>query len=627
MAGALLLMVLVAVVVAGVREALARAGEERASVGLASSLAVLAVLPELCGRPLHSVVGGALVVAALAAPAAFLYARRRLRGPLFTTGGDPAAWLLGGLVFAGGLWCAWTTYLWDEDSTHFGVGSLIARGLLPPSQPYFPGAPFRYHIGYDVLVGTLHAFSGWRIDACCDVVTSVCLAALLWILADAGRALAGRAGAAFAVFVGLLGYGPGAMCLAGGWAIPDMVCADWFPASWNGATTMPPAVISNFFQHPQGLGMPISLAALLVATGAGVTTRRVLAAAVVTALLAQAQTVYFGLTGLALGAAVVVDAARSPRPFGRAVGVLALRLALLAAAGAAGFMLGGVLRGGGALDAITVGRGYFHDPAGALLLHNLSLFGPTLLAVPVALVVLVVALVRGGKSASAAPLLAALVVAGAAGFIVANVASYARSWDIVKFFAAGAFFANILLAWLLAASWGLAGPRTGARALARGLAVVVALVSTSSASVWLLRHGALNGVIAPAYREFPPDAIGTVLDDAHGREIGRDERFLTSHEDIAQLGFLVAGRDWRKNPSYLLDRARADRLHAARRRVFPRLTEADLDVLGVSLVFVTEREARALPALDDAARFTRVPGDVVVRGAHWRLYRRAKVRP
>jgi hypothetical protein len=161
-----------------------------------------------------------------------------------------------------------------------------------------------------------------------------------------------------------------------------------------------------------------------------------------------------------------------------------------------------------------------------------------------------------------------------------------------------------------------------ARVAAQLGAVALVLVSTSSATLWLVRHGALNGDIAPVYAEQPPDAIGTVLDAVHGKDIARDERILTTHEDIAQLGFLVAGRDWRKNSGYLLDRERVEHERAVRLRAFPSLTEADLDALRVTFVFITEREARAVPALEDPARFQRLPGDVVVRGVHWILYRR-----
>ena len=51
-------------------------------------------------------------------------------------------------------------------------------------------------------------------------------------------------------------------------------------------------------------------------------------------------------------------------------------------------------------------------------------------------------------------LLLALVVAGTCGFVVANLVSYARSWDIVKLFGVSAFFAHFLVAaWVARLQW------------------------------------------------------------------------------------------------------------------------------------------------------------------------------
>ncbi|HEY4222233.1 MAG TPA: hypothetical protein VGO62_12845 [Myxococcota bacterium] len=648
-AGALALTALGSVVVCGVREGLARATEDRASVGVAAALAVLAVLPAKLGQPFGSIVIGLLLTALLAAPFSLLWLRRRLRGPVIARRRTAAdAWLLLSVLalFVLGAWCAWTTYLWDEDSTHFGVASSIARGVLPPVLPYFPTEPFRYHCGYDVLVALVRAFTGAPIEDSCDVVTTLCLAVLLAVLRGAGRALAGARGAALAVLLGLLGYSPVAMCLANGWSVP-LSCSAWFPSPWVDARTMPPTVMSSFFQHPQGLGMLVSLAALLLAlaprdaaapsaaASRSASTARVGAAALVLALCSQAQTVYAAMAIGGIGAALLgrfaarVQAQRAlpapPRssPLPRAAGTLALHLAMLAAALAAPALLGGVL-GAGALDAIHVGRGYFGALDAGVLAHNLVLFGATLVAVPLAW------LRRRGP----APLLRlSLVAIAAVSFAVGNGATYERSWDIVKFFAVGAFFANLLLADLVAPLFSRA---RGVVLPVVGLAIVLA--SLSSALLWLVRHGPLNGVVAPAYTELPPDPVGVALSEHDGDRIGPRDLVLTTHDDIAQLGFLVAGHDWRKaEHGYLLDRDRVDRAHALVHSALYALDRAALGELSVAWIFLSERELRALQpdarvrlADGDGGFLTRVDdievSEIVRAGhppvsSHWLLFR------
>jgi hypothetical protein len=646
----------VVVVAAGVREVLARVDERRGSIAMAATLAVLAVFPERIGRAFdgsRAVVDGLVVTALCASPLAILYVRRRLRGAALvrrrTSGADLAVRAAQGVVVVLGAWCAWTTFLWDEDSAHFGVSSSIARGVLPPVHPLFPGEPFHYHFGYDVLVAVVRAATQLAPDVCCDLVTTLSLLTLVAVCADAGRALAGRVApvaAALAVVVVPLGYGPGAMCFANGWSVP-LACSAWFPSSWVDARTMPPTVISNFFQHPQGLGMSLALAALLVALAPGthayqntgaryerVPVGRVAVAAVLVALTSQAQAVYFALACGALAVGVVVDAlrvhlaiaARSTTPStvagANAIGSLALRLAIVAAAGAAGLVLGGVFAQQGALDALHFGAGYFaRDDAPALLAHNALLFGLPLVALPIAIVRLRDDVVR--TDADHAPTLrTSLVAAASVGFVVANVATYERSWDIVKFFAAGSFFGNLVAADLLA-PW-LASPSRNKNFAA--LAIV--LVSIASATLWLVRHGPLNGIIAPAYTELPPDPVALALDAAHGADIGPRDRVLTTHDEIAQLGFLVVGHDWRKaERGLLVDRTRVDREHQRGHFALTRLDDAGLHELGVRFLFLEDRELAMLQpdaraALDDTAhaRFERL-SDVDVSGTAWRLYR------
>ena len=592
-------VVLVAAVVLvhlAVRAALARCAERRASIAWAATLAMLAVLPAQLGRPFASLaVGLALTAVACAAPtllrwreaAASLQARAarwRSGGRRPTITGERVA--VAALI-ALGAWVALTTFLWDEGSTHFGVSAAVARGVLPPEHPLFPGEPFAYHYGYDVLVALVARATPLPLAWCCDVVTIACLVTLAAALGDAGRALAGSRGAWLAVVVVPLAYGPAAALLADGWgaALPGV---SLLPSSWVGAQQLPPPVISSFFQHPQGLGMPIALAALLLAgdgpaaPGDGARRARWWFASALLALLAPAQTVFFLLTGLALGVMVLVEA-RAARSW-RAL----WPLALLALAAALGVGLAPLLRAGGAADLVR--GGYFADAPLAFLLRHLLLFGASCAAIPLALLRL-----RTGTT----PLRAGLMAAAGAGFLVADTISYARSWDGVKFFAVGAFFGNLLLADLLAAL-------ASGRLLRRALAVVVLVLSTWSGAFWLLRHGPLNGVVAARYAERGPDAVGTALTAAFGDVIPARARVLTTHTDIHQAGFFVQGADWRRGgEGYRLDRAVQDRAHVAAARALRTLGAADLLATGADFLLIRGAPAADAPVekLGDVAGF------------------------
>ncbi|MCC7108395.1 MAG: hypothetical protein IT382_03850 [Deltaproteobacteria bacterium] len=572
----LLLVAALACVHLAVRGALGRVGEPRKSVAAAATLAVLAALPELLGRPFESLGGGLALCALLAAPVAW---RLRSRDDEAAAHRPPrhgrAVWLAAGGLWVLGAWTAFSTFLWDEGSTHFGLSAALARGVLPPEHPLFPGEPFAYHYGYDVLVALLLRALPLPQALACDLVTLTCLAVLMAVLADAGRTLAGPRGAWLAVLVVPLGYGPAAALLADGWgaSLPGIGA---MPAGWVSAPRLPPPLISSFFQHPQGLGMPIALATLLLASGAtgaaaaSASPSRVRApaarfamAAALLALLAVAQSVFFVLTGLALGVMVLVDAhaARSLRAL--------WPLVALALAALAGALLGPLLRGVGGSE--LVWRGYFADGPAALLLRHALLFGATALAIPVAALRL-----REPQRA----LRVALMVAAAAGFVVANTLSYARSWDGVKFFAVGAFFANLLLADQLAV-WGQGSARR------RALGVAVLLLSVWSSAFWLLRHGPLNGVVAARYTELPPDPVAVALARQHGHDIGARERVLTAHTGLHQAGFLVEGADWRRGgEGYRLDRAARDAARAHATRALQTLSAADLSATAATWLLI-----------------------------------------
>lgn len=619
MLGAVTLGAAFLVVVLAVLEVMARVDERRPSVVFAGAVAALAVLPLTLGRPFDSLPAGLGLTVLLAFSPAVLGARRLARGAVVREPPDPAGALAMLGIFVLGAWVSWSTRLWDGALSHWGFSSELARGVLSLEHPLFPGEPLRYHVGFDVLVALVVACTGLSVDPATELVSTACLALLVVTLRDAGRALGGRWAGALAVLVVPLGYGTLSVCLADGWGAA-VGCQTWFPSSWVSAPRLPPPVISNFFQHPQGLAMPIAVATLLLAAerpAARLGTARTLVAALLLVGLGQVQIVFFAATGLAVAVATIVDALTRRAAVSATIRAASLLLALGVA------VSGGVLAGGSSLGELRVGQGYFDEGGLTLIVRHLSLFGLTLLAVPLALVCL---------RREPAWLRAGLIVTAAVCFAVPNVVTYARSWDIVKLFGIGAFFANLLLADLLVVLVGELPHRRGrARGGARvGAVLLVALLvglSTSSGAFWLLRHGPLNGVVAFAYGLPPPHPVGRALHERHGDEIGPRERVLTTTTGIWHHGFFVAGADWRApdGRGFMVDRARVDRERRVALRALRDLGAADLKTLGVSWILLGPKDlARLSPAgraaLDDPARFE-MREDLVVDGVPHRLRR------
>jgi hypothetical protein len=579
--GALALLAIVLVARAGAGELLARAtgphgeprSERRGALAWCLALAWLAVAPLWIGTPLGSLVKGALVATALIAPLALL-SYRRLGGIAWRFEARSrtvavATFILFGL-FA---WVALTTFLWDEGSAHFGVPLAMARGALPAVLPLFPEEPFAYHLGYDVLVALVFAFTRLAPEHACDVVTLASAALLLSMLVHVGRALGAERGALLTPVLGVLGYGLFSMCLADGWGM-GLSCSAWFESAWVSAQKLPPPVVSSFFQHPQGLGAPLMLAALLLALE-GADRRRLALAFGLVVLMSQVQVVMAALTwgAVVCGAAVLAWQKRELHRGGSVVVLSAL--ALLASRA-----LGGLAGHAGAY--LLFDRGAFEDTGLALLGHNLAVLGLCVVAAPLSLALSW----RQPDASRALALRVGLAALVAVAFLVPNVMRYERSWDIVKFFAVGALIANVLLADAAAALWGRG-------ALARvGAALIVAL-SVPPGALWLLRHGPLNGVVADRYTEAPPSELGRALDERFGDVIG-SSRVLSSDPSIHQYGFLVVGHDWRRaEQGYAFDRARADELTAIAARARRALSLEDLAALRVRFVLFSARDRAA----------------------------------
>jgi hypothetical protein len=609
--GTLLCILGVAVVAASVVRALGAIGEGRGSVVAGTTLGLLCVLPERVGRLVGSLGLGFVVVVAAAAAAWWALPARRPSSPAapeWTRAARATVVVVGAALAL----VTWTTWLWDEASTHLPLAGALARDVLPLQHPLWPGQPVRYHIGFPVLGALVRTTTHLPLDVALDVASMACLGALLWLVHDVGIVVAGPRAGALAVIVVLFADGPLAGVLADGWGLPVLgdVGRAFLPGSWVNGSSFPPMVVTNFFQHPQGLAMPIALAAVLVASG-GRTLARFAVAAALLVCCAQAQVVFFAHTGLLLGVLVVAAAVAERDPV-RAV----VRVVLLLAAAVAAFALGGLLEPDAGAR-LRLGIGFFGAltlrDAPAIAAHNLLSFGATLLAPFVA----VVAVARGGLPGARRDLVVAFACAAAFGFVVANVATYERSWDIVKFFGVAGFFGNLVLVALLLQL-----------RLSRALVVVVVVVSCWSGVVWWARYGPLNGVVAPRSRGTGGDDAVEEFAARWGGLVGATDRVWTASFALGRAGFLVPGGNWRASVdtrALLLDRARADRDARAWDDARRTMDAAALHRLDVHFIALTVDEHAALApsaraALDDPARFVPLPpspGTATV----WRVWR------
>ncbi|MBI4817992.1 MAG: hypothetical protein HY791_17150 [Deltaproteobacteria bacterium] len=489
---------------------LGRASEDRGALELGLMTLTLMTLPLELARFTESIVSATIALAGLAAlsylavgprEAPTIWPRWPTKLELFGLG--VLVTLVGFASFLGNFW--------DESNVHLPVTGAIARGVSPVVNALYPSQRLPYHYGFDVLAAEVRAFSGVSTHLALDVAGLWLFVLLLLLGAELGRALGAPEWLAAALLP--MGSGVGLWLFFqefGSLELPRLP----FPGRWY--QSVPPGTISNFFQHPQGAGMPAFLVAVLLDTGPKRELRRWLVALSVGALC-LAHVIYFGVAGLALGAAACVrfilskDADR--------IRTLAMDLVSLVAGLALAFAFGGALRGLGHSSLVF---GSQLDSSVLLgLVHHVLLFSPQ-----------IIVLIWVGPRRD--PLRAALWFAAVVGFVVPNVLVYQRSWDIVKFHAVALFVANALVAELAGVWWA-----RGRRALAVGL-VVSAL---SSGTVWLLRVSILDGKLGvPAMQFGPPARVYRELAEALGPLVPPREAVFATNLGVAGAGgFLTPG--------------------------------------------------------------------------------------
>jgi hypothetical protein len=343
---------------------------------------------------------------------------------------------------------------------HMAFAAEMQNGVYPPRHPTFPAFELRYHYGFDVVAAAATALARLRVDQAMDAVTLPCFAwtgALAFRLGEtwAARPRAQAAGV-FAAVLLLFGGGAPTLC-APGWPPPVPILIG--QCAVRGLSLNPPFV-SYFFQHPWTVGVPLALAALIVASDAARGAGRLAALGILLLALSFTQIVLFlAASGALLAAEAVPRAAERDGALG--VLLLAARRVLLLAAVivlviAAARRLGGFFAPppDGASSGVVFHPGVTGTPGDALRWH-LGSFG---LLLPLGLAGLFTR--TRGRIA-----LAALV---AGGLLVLNVVRYGLSWDAVKFGTVAVIALSLLAGAALARLWH-ARPALPARALAVAL--------------------------------------------------------------------------------------------------------------------------------------------------------------
>ncbi|MEQ9496339.1 MAG: hypothetical protein RIT81_05760 [Deltaproteobacteria bacterium] len=589
MLGLVPLFLVAALAVVFARAWLHQIGDRSWAMAATVAAAMMSTVPTALARLTGDLVVATLIFGALAIAGTVALWNRPPSAHVLPSAPRTPAWVWG--LVALGLflvtWAALGGHWWDEHNCHDGVVTVLARGIVPPVHPLFPTEPFRYHYGFDVLAAQLRAFTGASADDVIDGATIVCFVLLMGMARELGATVGGRLGSALAMFV--VPFGGGMLSLFF-WGQSGPLEFRWsaIPQAWL-HLEIPPPVISNFFQHPQGLGMPLSLAVLRIFVVDDDHPLRLVTGGLLLGALGLAHIVFFGVLGLVLGVLVVYRFVRQ-RNLKRAGVTVA---ALLGALGVA-YLLGGMLeRGPSVGNVLRFGRSFFSGPPLQIVMLHVVHFGAPMIAAFVGIVVV---------ARRPTPLRVALVTAAVLGFAIPNFVTYERSWDIVKFYGIGAFFANLLVVGFVADLW---------RHRHRAFAVGLVFVTVFTGYLWIVRMGILDGQLGIPKMNFPaPSAIGEITAEQLEPYASNEDFVFTPHTDLGLSGGMrTPGFDWRRDGiGYMLDREVADRLHQHHERAKRTLAAEDLAALSAKFVVLAPSDLRRLtPAarasLEDPERF------------------------
>ena len=479
-----------------------------------------------------------------------------------------------------------------DEVFHWPAALTTARGIIPPAIPAFPDVVHPYHWGVDALYAEL-VIAGLPVQLAVDAITLLCaglLLALAWVLG--ARFAGGTKGATVTALV--LPFAGSALAWPlfqlGHLSLPSP-----YPDAWSGILSVPMPLIAVFFQHPQGLAMPLFIAVLLLFCR-DITTPVRIVGTLLLALVSLANTVTFGALGLGLGGAALYRATRH-----RSLQMFAVDTGALLAALALALSLGGMLSSGASFAA----GAFFQDPLLLRVARHVVLFGLPLLGL--------LFFVRDFGQLGVTLASIAVVCYLAPNFLVLE-----NTWDIVKFYDVGQFSAGILFAIGLG--------RAYQAAHRRAVVLLAAAFTTVVPVLWLMVNAAapfsgveVNSEIS-AHRAFDGLRRAFTNDIPPRSNVLTDDPRVGNHTGFFTPGFSLSGV-FDPYRYFGIARAEAAAAQAHWAQALQHLRRQDLDALKIDFVLVTASTmARLSPegreALDDRARFievNRVEGATLMR--------------
>jgi hypothetical protein len=334
---------------------------------------------------------------------------------------------------------------------HFARIAHLQNGIYPPRYLYEPSLLQRYHYAFDLAGAIVTGLLRVRVDHAVDLLTLAfwpCMFLLLWRL---GEHVGGkRAGAAVALTV----------CFAGGWPALAWYWSKCGSCFINELWLSPP-FISNFFQHPWSIGVPVFCLVVLQRAALPQIDNRILGLGGFVCsltLLSLSQVALFIPTVMAFGLAEIWNLVVCRDRLAKSV-ILSLGPSLLGAKLIGGFFTSGPYPpAGGIFDTGLVIRDFSNLSAViGQVKWNLASFGALL-------VFGTFGLLHAKNQKSFLIILATLT------FFIANLLRYKYSWDIVKF--SGVSFIVLAIGSGIALSNMAAFPRTMRRRIIFGLSAL-----------------------------------------------------------------------------------------------------------------------------------------------------------
>jgi len=482
---------------------------------------------------------------------------------------DRTALIIGTIITVFVAWGLISGHFWDENAAHFGVSSALARGVSPPEHPLFPGQIFRYHYGFNSLVAAVIAFSNIDAATAIDIVSILCFVALLIGAYSCAVDLGGKAAGRFAIVLVPLGSGLLQHLLFGDFGILESPVKP-FPVGWQ--KNIPPPVISNFFQHPQGLAMATVFGVIQHFNRDDARHFSFWSCALFVGAFSVSHIVFFGLLGLGLGVSSLFHFFRTKSFFILTRETVCLSLALIIA-----FLAGGFLGTDGVQDNhITFQKDFFGEAFPRRLGHHIVLFGLPFLFLPAVFLKTLKTPHR---------ILLTMTTMILIGFAIPNLMSYERSWDIVKFLGVAMFFTNFLLAIYL--------PSLNINKFSIAL---ILLLSCATGSTWLLRVSVLDGKFGIPKMHFPPpQPIARKTAEVLNPILSASDRVFSTNIDMSKVGLLTPGFNWRQfGRGYIMDRGQVDFQLRAAQRIRRNLSRKDIKNLNIRFLILSPADVRGL---------------------------------